>query len=146
MSTRSSIHYGKYKNTNFHLFEDFQDEDMVFLELDGDVDFSSSTGSVTVGIPIPVWETIRTGRHSILNNWVVGKTDAEIKQHAIDFVKERMEQHAKGNKFYGILGMLTFGSIEDPPIVQVENGIKSMMMQRNEIAKILEEIQSLQKK
>jgi hypothetical protein len=146
MSTRSSIHYGRYKNTDFHLFEDFADESVVFLELRGEVDFSSSTNSVTIGIPIAVWETIRSGRHSLLNSWVVGKTDAEIKQHAIDFVTERMEKYANGNKFYGIAGLLIYGSIDEPPIVQIENGIKSMIMERDEIAKILEEIQSLQKK
>lgn len=61
-----SIHQGSDAETtqtaktlyDFHFYREIFDERNVYLEMQG-VDFTATQGSVTVAIPLAIWETIR---------------------------------------------------------------------------------------
>lgn len=58
MSTKISITY----DDDHHLYQECFENDNVWLELDNaDITFESSTGKVTLGIPISTWRSIVEG-------------------------------------------------------------------------------------
>ena len=119
MSTKSSIACGP----NFHFYREAFEQDAVYLELE-QAFFEASPDKVTVAIPVVVWEVIRQYAGADLS-WAA-KTDEEIRQWVENEVEERiaLSQTASANRaFFGRVGNLAFGSVDDPRELQQERGL-----------------------
>jgi hypothetical protein len=95
MSTKSSIAYGEH----FHLYHDLALGDRnnhVFLRLTKCPYESTFDGSVTVRIPIAVWEFIR--RFKAADFDLAEKTNAELRQEAENRVDALAEHYRKSPK------------------------------------------------
>jgi hypothetical protein len=163
MSTRCSLAYGE----NFHLYHEcFEDDQTVHLELN-DVEFEASGRSVTVAIPIGVWEVIRHKGGANLE--LADKTDAElmamVKEHVDDRVakwqeaKKEDEQYLKdhpeardakdgrigGRKagLFEFFGCIPYGRASEPKPKQVKAGIKHYKRERAFQKKVKEFIEGV---
>jgi len=71
MSTKATIAHGD----NFHFYHEVLDDDHVYLRMQT-TQYEAGYGSVTVQIPIHIWETIRHLGGARLD--LVDKTDADL--------------------------------------------------------------------
>jgi len=149
MSTKSTIRYGDA----FHLYHEAFDDANIYLELTQDPQFEASPGQITVAIPLEIWEVIRQG--SSIDLSLVEKTDDQIRQMVETGVKDRWdkikEAEAKGQN-PGILrsiGLLIYGSADDPVQEQIKKGIEYYTERRKyqeELAGKIKAIEAKQRK
>lgn len=119
MSTKSTISHGP----NFHLYNEAFEQDCVYLQLDK-TDFEVTRDSVTIAIPVVVWEVIRQSAGVDLS-WA-SKTDEEIRAFVESDVDRRisLNQTDKSNSaFVRSFGIQTFGPASDPRDSQIERGL-----------------------
>jgi hypothetical protein len=146
MSTKCSIKYGNIDDTHFHLYEECLENDAVYLEIEGDVEYEASPNGITVRITLPVWETIRHGTHSILSVEYADFSDQQIEELVRKYVKERLDSFKAGNSFAAFSGSLTFGPVELPEEEQVKRGVKSFSHVRDYIQHVRNIVKDLEKK
>lgn len=146
MSTKRTIAYGG----DFHLYRECLDDESVYLQLDSAHFEASSSSGVTVRIPMVIWETIREFR-GMDDPDVVDSTDGEIEIRVRKFIRERMDSVAKatdGNRkaLLGLMGMMVYGSIDEPAEEQVRRGIESLKERRAKQRALRAAIQALKDK
>jgi hypothetical protein len=92
MSTKSSLVYGK----NYHLYEEIFDRENIWLQLAG-AEFEASHQSITIGIPLNIWEIIR--QHTFAKYDLVGLSDQELRTLAAQRVEGRLQQYKTSRGF-----------------------------------------------
>lgn len=137
MSTKSTTTYGD----NFHLYREALDDSFIYLELDN-VEFQASSNSVTVAIPVHIWEHLR--QYEAVDLSLVNKTDKEIREYVEGKVEERIERYQKNNSsLANIAGLLCFGSADLPKQEQIEKGVAYYTVWRDEQKKVKQAIEEL---
>ena len=142
MSTKASLAYGE----GFHLYhEQLDEEEAVYLELEGDgVHFKVDQRSVTVRIPLHVWEYIR--HRGGFQPQYHEMDDAALLQHVTNEVDERIrEWEASSSKsvFLEICGSAVYGLASAPRDQQIAHGVVWATTRRAEEQAILARIQAL---
>lgn len=141
MSTKATLAYGE----GFHLYDEMLDTDgAVYLTLDGEgVLFEADPGSVTVRIPLHVWEHIRHrgGFHPHYH----AMDDAALLRHCTREVDERIANWEKSNKsgLAALCGSAVYGLPSDPREQQIDQGLAWMTKRRAEEQAILAKVQAL---
>ena len=118
MSTKSSIKWGQ----SFHLYHECFDDENVYLQLD-DVPFEVSNRSVTVTIPLAIWEYIR---HGGAPDFTIANLSAkELRKVVETEVDERIERYNKADKkgLMAVVGLLTYGDVNESKEEQIKNGL-----------------------
>lgn len=144
MSTRSSIVWGE----EVHLYHDMAEpgED-VFLELRCDnLDYSASKHSLTVRIPLYIWEVIR--KHGGAKFDLAEKTDDELMQTVAKEVDERIAEYANANNeqsksFVAFCGSGIYGVADGPREEQIKHGIAHFQEERAYQQRIIEKMKAL---
>lgn len=148
MSTKSSIAYGE----TFHLYKECFDEDGVFLQLDN-VQFEATPTSVTVKIPLHVWEYIRAFEATDLCS--AHLSDEQIECSATERVDARLARAASANTgakphlsgtLIGLGGAFTMGDVSLPRQEQIANLVAHLKKQRAQKQAILDRVVSLSSK
>jgi len=119
MSTKSTIAHGP----NFHLYNEAFEQDCVYLTLDK-TDFEATPDSITVAIPVVVWEVIRQSAGADLS-WA-SKSDEEIRAFVEKEVDRRLslnQTDTSNSAFVCLIGVQTFGPASDPRDSQIERGL-----------------------
>ena len=141
MSTRSTLAHGP----NYHLYNEVLDDDYVYLEVEG-TRFEASYGRVMVPIPVHVWEVIR--RYPGVDLRLADKTDDELRQHVEQMVDDRLKRHQEAAEnmkpLLALSGSLVFGSIDEPPEVQLAKGLEDYIRQREHQRQIRRAIAELE--
>ena len=113
MSTKSTIVCGP----DFHLYQEGGDSSSVYLELEG-VFFEASPCSVTVSIPLHIWEFARRFEASELR--YADFSDDDVRQFVEREVDERIEKYRRRSKgepkrWFRCEGMMAFGAGRSQP-------------------------------
>lgn len=139
MSTKSSIAHG----SNFHLYHEVFDNEMVYLELEKAI-FEACPDRVTVGIPVVVWEVIRQMPGADLS-WAA-KSDEEIRSYVEKEVGKRIAinqgENSKMKAFLGFHNRL-FGDVNTPKAEQIACGVAHYSKVRGEQRDMLMQINDL---
>jgi len=143
--------------TNFASGDEFEfyaekfDDDGVYLNLRGDgVEFKASYRSVTLRIPLAVWEVIRHAGGDSFD--LIEKTDAELLERVEREVEERIIIYKKlkqnGNNKYSIARQASpvFGSIQGSRERQIERGLDYYRKERARQLEVLEQVQKIRLK
>ena len=128
MSTRSTICYGKYKGTEFHMYSDFMDDRQIHIELSGNVEFSSSSNVIDLAIPVQLWELLRKYTHAEITSKLVMATPAELHRWAengVEWNPLRGHQHFKTVKAKKAAVEREYRKLIDEQI-EIRNVIKSV--------------------
>jgi hypothetical protein len=140
MSTKSSLASGD----NFHFFEEMFENDGVYLTLNR-CEFLADPDSITVKIPLAVWEVIR--KKTIADFSLVEKTDEDIAVAVTEKVKERVarweESKRNGNHHQLAFGSVAYLPVDAPEADQIAAGIESEIERREEQRALLMEIKRL---
>ena len=140
MSTKISIAHG----ADFHLYSESFDEEHVFLRLDNAY-YQASPGSVTVEIPLHVWEHLRSFPGADLS--AAQLSDAEILREAEDAVNKRLATAASNGEeaqfILARLGGALMGSVDLPRDQQVANYVAYRNRQREQQKAVLARIEAL---
>lgn len=145
MSTKATLAYGD----KFHLYLECLDDENVYLELEAS-EYEAHPGSITVQIPLPIWEVIRTYQGA--NFDLVDKTDDELQKYAEDFVHDRLrriKEHPGKGSIAGLFGFMTYGSADDPVSDQIQRGVADMKVRREkqqELQKAIDDLKAKQGK
>lgn len=141
MSTKSSIVYGD----NFHFYTDLADENNngVWLRLEGnDIEYQVFKNSVSVRIPLYIWESIRS--HSLVDFSVAEKTDEDLQKECEESVDERIKEYNEADdrmkSFFALAGCMFYGDIESPREEQIANAMKNKKARRDNIQKIIQKM------
>lgn len=138
MSTRATIVYADRETDTgmeFHLYHECFDDENVYLELEGqEIEYEASRNRVMVKIPNEVWETIR-GFQGMSFEWA-DWTDDEVRDYATQKITERMERIREAekdgkNSIARVLGVLTYGSADNPVEEQIERTYKEFLKSRD---------------
>jgi hypothetical protein len=133
MSTRYTLAHGE----EFHLYRDCMDEDHVFLQLAGPR-FSYEDGSVTLAIPLEVWEAVRQKSCVQIDEDLLGKTDEQLLEKVQDFVAKRPKEGIAR-----IFGVMAYGGADLPPEQQIAHGLAYYKEKRDKQADLLTRIAAL---
>jgi hypothetical protein len=131
MSTRSSLAWAE----EFHLYQDLMDDDgAVYLELQGqNLDYSASPHSITLRIPIEIWETIR--HHGGASLDLVEASDEDLLKKVEKHVDERIAGYAAANKrsqaLVALAGSLVYGGADEPREAQIQHGMTFWSKERD---------------
>jgi hypothetical protein len=127
MSTKITSARGE----NFHLYSEAFDEDYIYLQLTG-VKFEATPETVTVPIPLDVWEKIRTIPGIEFD--LVDHSDEDLARLVAYNVDDRRAHYKKSlaeaektgtvSLFAEIVGSLIYGQVDAPREDQIAGGIK----------------------
>lgn len=133
MSTKSTLRYGN----SFHLYTKAFEDDAMYLELEG-CSFIASEKSVTVRIPLAIWEHIRAA--SIADSSLAPMSDASLEE----FVRKKhaayLKNVAKGGHF-ALIGIGVWG--KGSAAQTFKRGLKWFAMERRRQRKLQAEIAQL---
>ncbi|NOU23772.1 MAG: hypothetical protein HOO93_18650 [Methyloglobulus sp.] len=139
MSTKSTLVYGP----GFHLYHECFEPDNVFLELEK-AHFECYPDSVTVAIPVVVWEVIRQSAGADFS-WAA-KSDNEIQSFVEQEVHGRItafqDEDSRSKRFLFVDNSV-FGLASEPRENQIENGVAYYFGERDRQRKLFEQIQDL---
>lgn len=111
MSTKATLASG----SNFQLYRELLEEDVVYLELEGQP-FEASQQRVGVAIPLPIWEVIRRYPGSDLA--FAEQTDAQLRHYVEQQVDARIQQYREApperRQLVSVIGALLFGTADLP--------------------------------
>lgn len=152
MSTKCTIAYGE----DFHFYHECFDDDNVYLEIEGDdieyeaMKMLAGPGRVMIKIPNAIMAAVQKSfKHEVS---CAQMTDEQVLAEATKFVDERIARVAKiraeGREpgIISLLGMIPYGSAEDPREQQIASGVESIKARRAkqqaelaEVGKIMKE-------
>jgi hypothetical protein len=144
MSTKSTIRLGK----NWHFYREAFDQDHVYLELEGSP-FEATNDRVMVAIPVATWEVIR--HHQEAGVDLLDKSPEELRQQSEAEVRERVERARAEREstgqvgLWGLIGVIPYGSIDDPMEEQIERGYQYFRDQQQrqwEVQHAIEELEA----
>ena len=144
MSTKATIAHGD----NFHFYHEVLDDDHVYLRMQT-TQYEAGYGSVTVQIPIHIWETIRHLGGARLD--LVDKTDADllatvqadVDSRIVDYQKALRERPDRAS-WFRLLGCLPYGGADSPREEQIEKGMEYFRHERQHQREIKAAILALQ--
>lgn len=143
MSTKSSLASGD----DFHFYhEAFVDND-VYLELRGDVvEFEAGPRSVTVRIPIHVWEHIR--HYGGFTPEYAEMDDAALLDHVTQEVDERIQEWEAAGKsgLSAIFGAAVYGTADEPRDEQIAHGMEYLSRTRAEEREIMGRLRAIRER
>lgn len=140
MSTKCSITHV----ADFHLYNDLLDDEHVFLQLER-VDFEVASGSVTVRIPVHIWEYLRRFPGADLSDANV--SNDQILREATEAVDSRLVKVASASaeqcSLIEIGGSLVMGGVDLPRDRQIANYVAYREAQRAQKQKVLARVEAL---
>lgn len=87
MSTKSTIQHGD----NYHLYREVMEDDGVYLHLSNATFTTCSSSGVTVKIPAHIFNVLLRAQPIALP--YAGWTDAQLRQHAVRKVRQRIKEY-----------------------------------------------------
>jgi hypothetical protein len=142
MSTKETLASGP----SFHLYREVLDEDIVYLELEGQP-FEASHQGVTVAIPVAIWELIRRYPGSDLA--FADQTDAQLHQFVAQQVDARIQQYCEApperRPLFAAIGALPFGTADLPRDQQTAAGMDYSMRMRERQQQVVHAIAELER-
>jgi hypothetical protein len=151
VSTKASLAFSHEKDTDFHLYREMMEDDAVYLTLGyAGLEYEAGNGSVTVRIPLEIWEVIRA--HKPVELPFAGWSDEQIDAYVETEVDERiaeyraeLEKTGREKSITAMLGALCFGMAYDPREEQVEHGRSWYRRVRDEETEIARRMAAIRK-
>jgi len=142
MSTKETLASG----SNFRLYRELLEEDMVYLELEG-LPFEASQQHVVVTIPVPIWELIRRYPGSDLA--FANQTDDELRLYVEQQVDTRIQQYHEApperRPLFAAIGALPYGMADLPREQQIVAGIDFYTRMRERQQQVVHAIAELER-
>lgn len=143
MSTKCTVMY----YDNFHLYHECFDNQNVYLQIDNG-QFEASQDSVTLTIPLEIWESIRRCKCADLS--LAGKTDEELTQQVTLEVEDRVikyqEAHDKLKPLIALGGSMVYGDVKSSKEEQIENGVTYYQKERDKHNAMKDKLQKILEK
>lgn len=145
MSTKSPI----VRGAKFELYTDWHEQENVMLKLEG-VQFNSDKNSVTVHIPIALWEFLRripvesTEAASLTDAQLLAKAQERVDKKIADWKARRREHRNLPAKRRGFLRSI-FGEPDRPREEQLREAVENLIGDRDSAQKLLRAIAAYQR-
>ena len=144
MSTKSTIKYGD----DFHFYNECFEDDKVYLELDKASWDADSTGRITVGIPIAIWEFIKDTPSTEFK--YAHMSDSDLEKDVTNYVDERIAKYNSeedtAKAWTNFIGCIPYGLASDPRDEQISRGIDYYTCIREKELKTVNKIKSYKRK
>ena len=145
MSNKKSLAYSE----EFLFYRESCDKDNVYLNLSGrGLEFEASPQSVTLRIPLHIWEVIR--QTGVANFDLIEKTDADLQEIVEREVEERIKLREnykeKKNRFsIAFSASSIYGTISELREKQIESGMDYYRNERLRQQNILDRMKTIHK-
>lgn len=140
MSTKATIAYGP----DFHLYHEVLDEQYVYLRLEG-TPFEASYNTVTVSIPVHIWEVIR--QYEGVDLSFAEASDEELRTFVEEQVDERRADYEEADEdaknLVRVLGSIPFGTADKPREEQIQKGMDYYQKKREYQRQIMAAVREL---
>jgi len=130
-----------FRGSHFELYKEWLAEDYVHLSLDG-FEFEVSKGKVTVKIPTPLWDVLRTYSGCVTD--LAHLDDTALLTRAENIVDDRIARYS-GKKAKNPLVASFYQDASKPRKIQVREMLRRLLQDRDSQRKMIRQIKANQK-